>query len=262
MVAMASLATSALIPLCFIFMCVAGVCFAAVYPVGDSEGWTSNGKVDYKNWVSGKTFFVGDAFFFQYDYKLNDVIEVSREDFESCNVGAPLNYYGSGRDRITMWKPGHYYYICSFPGHCQAGQKVDIRALQSPSPAPSPTSPSPSDPMPPTPDHQPAYHIPPSSSPSPSSTTPPTPMSHPPSATTITPSSPPTHSVPSGSPPSPGPISYSPATPENSPHSSPPLMEAPPPSKSKNSAPSSVSFNSLQLAVQLLMALGFLAYYY
>ncbi|KAB1213689.1 Mavicyanin [Morella rubra] len=120
---MASLATSTVIS-----MCCVGVCFAAVYTVGDSEGWTSNGKVDYKSWVSRKTFFVGDAF-------------VTREEFKSCNLGilAPITYYWSGRDNITMRKPGHYYYICSFPDRCQAGQKVDIRVLQSPSRAPSPS---------------------------------------------------------------------------------------------------------------------------
>ncbi|KAF5463258.1 hypothetical protein F2P56_019183 [Juglans regia] len=229
---MACLATGAMILLSF--MSAVGVCFGAVYKVGDSNGWTNETNVDYKVWSSNSTFFVGDTFFFQYDYKSNDVMEVSREDFESCNVRSPLNLYTSGRDSITMWKPGHFYYLCSFPGHCQAGQKVDIRVLiQPPNPTPSP-SPSPSDPR---------TSSTPSPSPSPSSTLP------------STPSYQPTH------PPSPSPSTTTiPATPDaQPPHFSLPGAEAPAPLK--NTAPTSFLPSKVLLGLHLMMALGFLAYY-
>ncbi|KAG6645851.1 uclacyanin-3-like [Carya illinoinensis] len=226
---MACLATGAMILLSF--MSAVGVCFGTVYKVGDSKGWTNETNVDYKVWSSNSTFFVGDTFFFQYDYKSNDVMEVSREDFESCNVRSPLNLYTSGRDSITMWKPGHYYYVCSFPGHCQAGQKVDIRVLiqplnPTPSPGPSPLNPPTSSP-----------------SPSPSSTLP------------STPSYQPTH------PPSPSPSTSIPATPEvQSPHfSMPGADQAPAPSK--NTAPKSFLPSKGLLSLHLMMAVGFLAYH-
>lgn len=45
----------------FIYLLLAAPAFvyAVDYTVGDSNGWTSG--VDYTNWVSGKTFKVGDA---------------------------------------------------------------------------------------------------------------------------------------------------------------------------------------------------------
>ncbi|XP_070035751.1 mavicyanin-like [Nicotiana tomentosiformis] len=109
-----------------------------VYSVGDSAGWTGS-NTDYHMWASTKTFQVGDtlAFFinyclngaevFQYNQQLHNVVRVSLSDFHSCNAGNPIVTYSSGNDSITIVGPGHYYYICGFRGHCQAGQKLDIR---------------------------------------------------------------------------------------------------------------------------------------
>lgn len=147
-------------------------------------------------------------------------MEVSREDFHSCNPKVPVNIYESGRDSITMRKPGHFFYICTKVGHCKVGQKVDIRVQQLPSsPGPaSSTSPS----QPPSPGSGPAGPDGPPSQPSgPSSST-------------------------------------SPATPD---HQQPSHSSPPAPAPSKNSA-SSQGGLALQLALQLLTPLGFLAYYF
>ncbi|GMY16679.1 blue copper protein [Fagus crenata] len=142
--AMASLDKGALVLFCV--MALIGVCFGAVYTVGDSQGWTNTAHVDYKAWADNKTFYVGDQINFQYSIWLTDVIEVSHKHFRSCNLRFPLEFFNSGRDSITMLEPRHYYYVSSFPGHCLDGQKVDIKVLpasQRPkAPAPSKTAPS------------------------------------------------------------------------------------------------------------------------
>ncbi|XP_016515757.1 mavicyanin-like [Nicotiana tabacum] len=97
-----------------------------VYSVGDSAGWTGS-NTDYHMWASTKTFQVGDTLVFQYNQQLHNVVRVSLSDFHSCNAGNPIVTYSSGNDSITIVGPGHYYYICGFRGHCQAGQKLDIR---------------------------------------------------------------------------------------------------------------------------------------
>nr|XP_016447135.1 PREDICTED: mavicyanin-like [Nicotiana tabacum] len=126
-----------------------------VYSVGDSAGWTGS-NIDYHMWASTKTFQVGDtlghgfeswnqsatevlalgiftncclngAEVFQYNQQLHNVVRVSLSDFHSCNAGNPIATYSSGNYSITIVGPGHYYYICGFRGHCQAGQKLDIR---------------------------------------------------------------------------------------------------------------------------------------
>lgn len=142
-------------------------------------------------------------------------MEVSREDFHACNPKSPLNIYESGRDTIKMWKQSHVFYICTKKGHCQAGQKVDIRVLDPPPPTATPTPPPPSpSSTPPTPD-QPLHSSPPVAA-------------------------------------APGPSKD--GAPDQPSNSSPPMAAAPGPSK--NSAPLFLSSKGLQL----LTALGFLAY--
>ncbi|KAK3193790.1 hypothetical protein Dsin_025100 [Dipteronia sinensis] len=103
-----------------------GVSMAAVYKVGDSAGWTMMGNVDYDKWASTKNFHSGDVIVFEYDNEYHNVKQVTHEEFQSCNVGSPIAVYSSGSDSISLKRPGHYYFLCGYPGHCQAGQKVDV----------------------------------------------------------------------------------------------------------------------------------------
>ncbi|XVF66684.1 hypothetical protein PTKIN_Ptkin10aG0056900 [Pterospermum kingtungense] len=104
------------------------LCHAAVYKVGDSAGWTTLGNIDYQKWAASKKFQVGD-------------IIITDRMYEACNVSAPLATYTTGNDSISITAKGHHYFLCGTPGHCQAGQKVDINTLgtsdTTPTPAPS-----------------------------------------------------------------------------------------------------------------------------
>ncbi|XP_021812811.1 blue copper protein-like [Prunus avium] len=97
----------------FMMMAFSGAYSSSVYRVGDSDGWTSRGLVDYNEWASTKDFHVGDTLIFAYT--------------------------------INSTMPSQYYFLCGAPGHCQAGQKVDIKVtLPVPEnliPSPSPSSP-------------------------------------------------------------------------------------------------------------------------
>ncbi|KAK2976274.1 hypothetical protein RJ640_019757 [Escallonia rubra] len=127
-------------------VCVA-VAMGTVYRVGDSAGWTTIGNIDYDRWASTKTFHVGDTIFkktakppmFEYHTQFHNVMQVSHSDYRSCNTTTPVKTYSTGKDSIAIWAPGHYYFLCGFPGHCQAGQKVDIRVPKSSRPAASPS---------------------------------------------------------------------------------------------------------------------------
>ncbi|XP_051141934.1 mavicyanin-like isoform X2 [Andrographis paniculata] len=127
----------------------------SVYRVGDSPGWTIIGNVDYHSWSSSKTFRVGDTLIFEYDPRFHNVLEVSRSDYHSCDSTAPIANYTSGNDTIVVRWPGHYYYVCGFVGHCQAGQKVDIRVPKPNRPSKDRTgtslNPSPPEPVDPKP---------------------------------------------------------------------------------------------------------------
>ncbi|CAN6719427.1 unnamed protein product [Malus baccata var. baccata] len=122
-------------------MVLSGVCLGDVFKVGDYDGWTSRGLVDYNKWASTKDQF-------------HNLMQVTKQDFESCNTTAAIAVYTSGSDTITLKRPDHYYFLCGAPGHCQAGQKVDIKvtlpipqsSLASPNPAPQGSLPSDSHP--------------------------------------------------------------------------------------------------------------------
>ncbi|OMO72138.1 Plastocyanin-like protein [Corchorus capsularis] len=118
-----------------------GLSLGAVHKVGDASGWTIMGDTDdYANWASTRTFHVGDSLLFEYNNEYHDVVEVSHDDFESCKGTSGIATYASGSDIITLERPGHYYFLCGVPGHCQIGQRVDILVQ----PAPSSTSIAPS----------------------------------------------------------------------------------------------------------------------
>ncbi|XP_052208387.1 mavicyanin-like [Diospyros lotus] len=116
------------------------VCIASVYTVGDSAGWTSIANVDYKQWAATKTFQVGDVIYFQYNPQFHNVMQVSHAEYRSCNSSSPMASHTTGNDSITITRHGHHFFLCGVPGHCQAGQKVDISVPRTSSLAPTATA--------------------------------------------------------------------------------------------------------------------------
>ncbi|XP_057951065.1 early nodulin-like protein 15 [Malania oleifera] len=132
---------------------ILGWCTAEVYEVGGSAGWTTTGKVDYQKWAASQNFKVGDIIQFVYGKAYDNVLRVTHEKFQKCDTTAPFTVYSTGNDSVTIKSPGHLYFICGFPGHCQAGQKVDIRVLGDGTnpPAAAPNAPGPNPQSPPSP---------------------------------------------------------------------------------------------------------------
>ncbi|WOL15211.1 mavicyanin [Canna indica] len=121
----------------FLLVAAVGLTEGAVYTVGDSKGWTIMNMPNYTAWTSSKTFKVGDTIVFVYNKQFHNVIQVSKADYGGCSGSSPLATYITGNDSITIKTKGHYYFICGFPGHCDAGQKVDINVAKASSAAPS-----------------------------------------------------------------------------------------------------------------------------
>lgn len=75
---------------------------------------------------------------FDYSKNIHNVLEVSKADYDACTATSPMATYTSGNDSIAMKTKGHRYFICGIPGHCTAGQRVDIQVSKpSSSAAPS-----------------------------------------------------------------------------------------------------------------------------
>ncbi|KAI6672838.1 hypothetical protein NL676_000744 [Syzygium grande] len=115
---------------------------ATNYVVGGlNGGWDMN--TDQTTWASSQTFLVGDNLIFRYSPG-HDVSEVTKGDYDSCQVTSPIQTYTSGSTVIPLTSPGKKYFICSSPGHCAAGMKLQINTLMassttSQSPATLPT---------------------------------------------------------------------------------------------------------------------------
>ncbi|XP_052194541.1 basic blue protein [Diospyros lotus] len=96
---------------------------AATYTVGDAGGWAFN----MVGWPNGKSFKAGDTLVFNYDPKAHNVVAVDKAGYDSCNAPPGSKVYSSGQDQI-MLKKGQNFFICSFPGHCQAAMKIAVAA--------------------------------------------------------------------------------------------------------------------------------------
>lgn len=85
---------------------------------------------------------------FEYNPQFHNVMRVTHAEYKSCNATSPIMTRATGNDSITIDNKGHHFFICGVPGHCQAGQKVDINVLRAPSVAAGPSgstaSPAPS----------------------------------------------------------------------------------------------------------------------
>ncbi|KAG4987322.1 hypothetical protein AAZX31_11G005300 [Glycine max] len=137
----------------FLMMTAFQVSNSAVHKVGDSAGWTIIGNIDYKKWAATKNFQVGDTIIFEYNAKFHNVMRVTHGMYKSCNASSPLTRMSTGNDTIKITNYGHHLFLCGVPGHCQAGQKVDINVVKKVSaeaPTPSPIS-AMASPVPPAP---------------------------------------------------------------------------------------------------------------
>ncbi|XP_042051691.1 mavicyanin-like [Salvia splendens] len=63
---------------------------------------------------------------FKYNQQFHNVMEVSQQDYESCNSSSPIHTYTTGHDSVELTAAGRRYFICSTPGHCNAGQKLPV----------------------------------------------------------------------------------------------------------------------------------------
>lgn len=85
----------------------------------------------------------------EYDPKSDSVLEVTETDYKTCIRSKPLRSFNDGKTKIELSRSGPFYFISGADGHCEKGQKVEIRVLSakhgtphhhiiSPAPAPSP----------------------------------------------------------------------------------------------------------------------------
>lgn len=95
--------------------------------------------------LSSNNSYVGGLSVFTYNAQYHNVIHVTHADYQACNETTPIATYTTGNDSYIIKTHGHHYFLCGVPGHCLAGQKVDINVareavLLAPTPQAAPSS--------------------------------------------------------------------------------------------------------------------------
>ncbi|GAB4815751.1 hypothetical protein N2152v2_002797 [Parachlorella kessleri] len=109
--------------------CMAGAALSDDVVVGGSKGWTLG--VTYDD-LKVKP---GDTLVFNYNPSAHNVYSLSSGQ---CNFDSGATKLNGSPTRVTLDKPGTYWYGCSIPGHCDGGmlQKVVVEAADAPAPSP------------------------------------------------------------------------------------------------------------------------------
>lgn len=89
---------------------------------------------------------MGVFFFFSAVWKFSNekdsVLQVTKEDYESCNVSKPLAPYKGTNVTVVLDRSGSFYFISGVVGRCEKGEKMVVVVMSGGffpnSPAPSP----------------------------------------------------------------------------------------------------------------------------
>ncbi|CAN1828666.1 Early nodulin-like protein 2 [Linum perenne] len=237
------------------FMLLSSSVTAINFQVGGGDGWVVNPSESYDHWAQRLRFRVNDSLVFKYKEGEDTVVEVTKADYDECDVSNPVRTMRSGSSVVRFDRSGPFYFVSGKKKNCVGGQKlvVVVLAVRPAIRAPPSSSPSPVPSIPPksqAPSPSPVPSVPPKSqAPSPGGDAPefaprPSAAAPTPSPISATPASSPSpiSATPASSPspisvtptPSPAPISYTPASspsPISSPASSPsPISATPTPS--------------------------------
>ncbi|GFY99728.1 hypothetical protein Acr_13g0011280 [Actinidia rufa] len=121
---------------------------AKTYVVGDDLGWLvpPGGSIAYSTWAYNKTFFVGDILGAQ------DVAEVSKAAFESCDTTTTITVLTTSPAKITLTTAGDHFFTSTYPRTAAWAKNLPSVLWEQPaSPAPPPPPPTPAVPAPPVP---------------------------------------------------------------------------------------------------------------
>ncbi|KAI7758092.1 hypothetical protein M8C21_002083 [Ambrosia artemisiifolia] len=104
---------------------------ATQFVVGGKENlWripTSTNELN--TWAQHERFKIGDSIVFKYDSKTDSVLRVEEGDYKKCIKSKPINEYNDGNTTIDLNKSGAFFFISGADGHCEKGEKLEIRVL-------------------------------------------------------------------------------------------------------------------------------------
>ncbi|KAK4365041.1 hypothetical protein RND71_016399 [Anisodus tanguticus] len=99
------------------------------YKVGDLNAWnipSSANKEVYVKWSKNHPFKLGDSLLFLYPPSEDSVIQVTKQNYNSCNLKNPILYMNNGNSLFNITRPGEFYFTSGTEGHCEKYQKLHI----------------------------------------------------------------------------------------------------------------------------------------
>ncbi|KAJ1287338.1 hypothetical protein BS78_02G002400 [Paspalum vaginatum] len=111
---------------------------ATDHPVGGNGAWDASGT-SYDAWSAKQKFVQSDTLSFQYGSS-HDVTEVTKAGYDACSGASPVKSYTGGATTVKLTAPGKRYFICSVPGHCAAGMKLEVTVAAAAVTAPAPAA--------------------------------------------------------------------------------------------------------------------------
>ncbi|XP_010525779.1 PREDICTED: early nodulin-like protein 1 [Tarenaya hassleriana] len=107
--------------------------------VGGSENsWkvpeSSNDTLSH--WSATNRFKVGDVLVWKYDQKIDSVLQVTKEDFDSCNTLKPIKEHKDGNTKVELVESGPHFFISGAPGNCGKGEKMMVVVISPNHPPP------------------------------------------------------------------------------------------------------------------------------
>ncbi|PIN17650.1 hypothetical protein CDL12_09683 [Handroanthus impetiginosus] len=96
---------------------------------GKRSSWEVPSSPDeFNKWAEANRFQIGDSIVLKYG-KNDSVLEVTEADYKTCNKSNPIKSYNDGNTKITLDKSGPFFFISGAEGHCEKGQKLEIKVL-------------------------------------------------------------------------------------------------------------------------------------
>ncbi|EFH59400.1 hypothetical protein ARALYDRAFT_479364 [Arabidopsis lyrata subsp. lyrata] len=120
----------------YMFSCVS----STEFEVGGEDGWIvpkSKTLGDaFNQWASDNRFKVGDTLRFK--YTKDSVLVVSEEEYKKCKATKPQLYSNNEDTVFKLDRPGLFYFISGVSGHCEKGQKMIVKVMETESSTESP----------------------------------------------------------------------------------------------------------------------------
>ncbi|KAL1299285.1 hypothetical protein HN51_043726 [Arachis hypogaea] len=126
------------------------------FVVGGQKGWSvpsDPNSNSYNQWAEKNRFQIGDSLVFNYQSGQDSVLQVSSEDYASCNTDGSSEKFSDGHTVIKLKQSGPHYFISGNKDNCAKNEKLVVIVMAdrtnrntnqtgtavSPSPSPLPT---------------------------------------------------------------------------------------------------------------------------